>query len=311
MSKNILIIGGTRYFGALLVARLIDAGHHLTLATRGLAADSFGDRVDRVRVDRNDGDAMRHAFRGASFDIVFDQMCYTPLQAAVAREIFAGRVARYVMTSTIEVYRDLLTAQSGPFRESDLNLALDAPAAPTAWHDADWAAAHYGLGKRQAEACFNEATDLPFVAVRVGHVLAGTGDFTGRLPQHIARALRGDAGVAAGHGESSFISAANIARFLHWVGDKQFVGAINAADHVTWSAHALEQRIATLAGGIRLDTVAPQTELPFDYPTAFTMDTTRASTLGYVFDDTRSWLDAVLRQQLLALHVQPQQSEAV
>eukprot|EP01034_Spumella_vulgaris_P024864 gene24864-31253_t len=54
MHKNILVIGGTRHVGKLLVQKLLDAGHRVTLATRGRTADSFGDRVQRVRVDRRD-----------------------------------------------------------------------------------------------------------------------------------------------------------------------------------------------------------------------------------------------------------------
>jgi nucleoside-diphosphate-sugar epimerase len=52
MRKNILVIGGTRYFGKLLVQRLLQAGHRVTIATRGRTADPFGARIERIRVDR-------------------------------------------------------------------------------------------------------------------------------------------------------------------------------------------------------------------------------------------------------------------
>ena len=45
MSKRILVIGGTRFFGLRLVEGLLEAGHAVTLATRGRAADPFGGRV--------------------------------------------------------------------------------------------------------------------------------------------------------------------------------------------------------------------------------------------------------------------------
>ena len=35
MHKNTLVIGGTRYFGKLLVQRLVRAGHRVTIAPRG------------------------------------------------------------------------------------------------------------------------------------------------------------------------------------------------------------------------------------------------------------------------------------
>jgi len=39
--ENILIFGGTRYFGKGLVSELVKQGFEVTIATRGKAADSF------------------------------------------------------------------------------------------------------------------------------------------------------------------------------------------------------------------------------------------------------------------------------
>ena len=46
---NILVIGGTRFFGIHMVNELLTAGHDVTIATRGKASDSFGDKVDNGR----------------------------------------------------------------------------------------------------------------------------------------------------------------------------------------------------------------------------------------------------------------------
>ncbi|WP_288379618.1 NAD-dependent epimerase/dehydratase family protein, partial [uncultured Massilia sp.] len=117
MAKHILVIGGTRFFGKLLVQRLLRAGHRVTIATRGYAPDPFGARIERVRVDRRNEHAMRNAFRDAAFDVIHDQMCYSPLDAAISTRVFAGKVGRYVMTSTIDAYRGL-EAIGRPLRES-------------------------------------------------------------------------------------------------------------------------------------------------------------------------------------------------
>ncbi|SFD45154.1 NAD-dependent epimerase/dehydratase family protein [Devosia psychrophila] len=115
MPKSVLVIGGTRFFGRLLVRRLIEEGHAVTLATRGIAADDFGNAVERVRVDRRDREAMIVAFAGGPFDLVYNQMCYSPLDAAISAEVFAGCVDRYVMTSTIEVYDHIRDTILRPF----------------------------------------------------------------------------------------------------------------------------------------------------------------------------------------------------
>ena len=59
MSKDILVIGGTRFIGRLLVQRLVQACHRVTIATRGYAPDPFGERVNRVRVDRRQRDDLQ------------------------------------------------------------------------------------------------------------------------------------------------------------------------------------------------------------------------------------------------------------
>ena len=45
---NILVIGGTRFFGIHMVEELLKAGHEITIAKRGIASDSFGDKVKRL-----------------------------------------------------------------------------------------------------------------------------------------------------------------------------------------------------------------------------------------------------------------------
>ena len=42
---NILVIGGTRFFGIHMVNELLIAGYDVTIATRGKASDSFGIRL--------------------------------------------------------------------------------------------------------------------------------------------------------------------------------------------------------------------------------------------------------------------------
>ncbi|WP_390847846.1 hypothetical protein [Bacillus litorisediminis] len=43
-----LYLGGTQFFGKLLVHKLLEKGINVTIATRGLADDPFGDKVNRL-----------------------------------------------------------------------------------------------------------------------------------------------------------------------------------------------------------------------------------------------------------------------
>ncbi|MFL6658136.1 MAG: NAD-dependent epimerase/dehydratase family protein [Massilia sp.] len=306
MRKNILVIGGTRYFGKLLVQRLLAAGHQVTIATRGHAPDPFGERISRIRVDRRNERAMLAAFAGASYDIVYDQMCYSPIDAAIAVKVFAGKVKRYIVASTIEVYRGLMGVQSTPFLETDLNVLAQPIDTNYPWHDPKLATQSYVMGKIQAEAYLFRDGSLPLVTVRIGHVLAGSEDFTGRLAHYVDQARQyGALRYASAAAASSFLSAQVISDFLVWAGGQSFTGPVNAACEGGLSAFDLYQRV-----GMVLDTpvrtvpathgAAPGELSPFDYPAPFMMDMGRATALGYKFGHSDDWIDDLIRQHDLA-----------
>jgi nucleoside-diphosphate-sugar epimerase len=303
MKKKILVIGGTRLFGKVLVQDLLDAGHAVTLATRGHTPDDFGDRVSRISVDRRDARAMQACFaRVSGFDLVYDQVCYSPLDAHIAAATFAGKVGRYIMASTIEVYRPAYGHITRPLREDDLDLQQERIERDFPWHAPELAEYAYSAGKRQAEAYFAQDGRLPFVSVRIAHVLAGPEDFTGRTANYVERAVQGETlRYAQSEGRTSFLNSAEISRFLSWAGQADFLGSVNAACAGQLSARALQQACQQLAGrAVQLDYQAlsgefPPTLLsPFDYAHDYLLDTSRAAALGYRFTHTRDWLPQVI-----------------
>lgn len=306
MRKNILVIGGTRYFGKLLVQRLLAAGHQVTIATRGHAPDPFGERISRIRVDRRNERAMQAAFAGASYDIVYDQMCYSPIDAAIAVRVFSGKVGRYIVASTIEVYRRLLGVVDSPFTEDDINVMAQPIDTSYPWHDPKRAVESYVSGKLQAEAYLYRDGSLPLVTVRIGHVLAGAEDFTGRLAHYVDLARQfGALRYANAAAASSFVSAQVISDFLLWAGMQSFTGPINAASEGGLSAFDIYQRVGlVLQQPVRtlpvVEAVAPGELSPFDYPASIMMDMTRARLLGYKFGHSDDWLDNLIRQHDLA-----------
>ncbi|MEW9097389.1 MAG: NAD-dependent epimerase/dehydratase family protein [Clostridiaceae bacterium] len=77
MSK-VLVFGGTRFFGKSLVRTLIDNEYDVTIATRGITKDNFEDKVKRITVDRDNKGALEKAFKDKSFNIIYDNICYSP-----------------------------------------------------------------------------------------------------------------------------------------------------------------------------------------------------------------------------------------
>ncbi len=305
MSKNILIIGGTRFFGPILVRKLLESGNRVTIATRGLTPDSFGDSVQRIIVDRRDERSMTEAFKDkVNFDVIYDQMCYSPLDAQIADKVFSGRVGRYIMSSTIETYNLLGPTISVPFSESALDLEQIKIDYDYPWRDPRLSEVSYGEGKRQSEAFFCQHSKLPLVSVRIGHVLSGTYDFTGRLAFYAQRVASGKKlHYSANCARSSFLTAEQIASFLNWVSEQSFLGPINAASDGTLSSINIIERVSSVlktdAKVVKVNqTVTPSELSPFDFPFNHAMDTSRARELGYRFAHTDEWLGEIISQHV-------------
>lgn len=310
MHKNILIIGGTRFFGKQLVRRLLAQGHSVTIATRGQTADDFGDAVQRLHIDRRDEAAMQAVFSRASYDLVYDQMCYSPLDAAIALDVFAGKVGRYVMSSTIETYRHLISNIKRPLCEDDLDLSQVSIDWQYPWRDPALADISYAAGKLQAEAVLLQDGRLPVASLRIAHVLAAKDDFTGRLASYIRTVQLGQPlHHHAGAGRTSFLNVEAIVDAMLWAGEADFLGPVNLACEGSLSAPQLHERIARLLGKpalLRVSENGGTENSPFDYAHDYVMDTARARSLGYEFSAIDGWLDKLI----LDLHAHLQAGEA-
>ncbi|WP_181771757.1 NAD-dependent epimerase/dehydratase family protein [Amycolatopsis pittospori] len=275
--KKVLVLGGSRYFGRGVVERLRDAGLDVTVLNRGSTPAPSG--VAHVIADRDNGWGLAAALGSRSFDVVLDQVCYTPVQAAIARRVI--RTARYVMTSTIEVYDQVRT--DAPMAES---LVASTPVdLGLPWHETDFLEAHYGEGKRQAETVF-AAGDVPFASVRVAHVLGGD-DFTGRLRQYVERLDAGGAvDVHANPRPATFIHEREIADFLAWATIEDFIGPVNAGSHGELSALDIARAVA-IEPRFR---IVEQDASPFSFDRSTVLDTSRATELGFSFSTTTDWL---------------------
>src|SRR6516225_3541302 len=100
LSMQILLIGGTRFVGYQLAWRLLAADHQVTLLNRGHMPDPFGQRVERLVVDRTTPE-FEQVLRGRSFDAVVDFAAYTGVDARQSVATFGdGRVGHYIVIST-------------------------------------------------------------------------------------------------------------------------------------------------------------------------------------------------------------------
>lgn len=85
--KKVAVLGGTRYVGRRVVDRLLEGGVEVTLVTRGLTPDPFGDAVIRRTADVASTQALGNALTredGELFDVVLHQVAYHPSHARTA-----------------------------------------------------------------------------------------------------------------------------------------------------------------------------------------------------------------------------------
>lgn len=282
---KILIIGGTRYFGKRLVHKLLSSGHKVWILSRGQTHDDFGERVGRLLADRNDKDSVRKALGDLQFDVVVDQVCMTAQHAQDAVELFAGRTAYYLMTSTLAVY-DLGANQS----EEKFTAKNYAPTPSTD------PMGTYREGKRAAENVFVSQTSFKAGCARFPIVL-GEDDYTLRLAHQI-KDIREDRPIYFPNVEAhmSFITSEDAAGALKWMVDHQKTGSYNfsAKDAVKLEDLVKLMEIAVGKPARLVTTPSENASSPFGVTQDWTMDVSKAEAEGFVAKPLSEWLSPLV-----------------
>lgn len=126
--KKILMMGGTRFIGVYLARKLVEAGHEVTLFTRGkkpiaerIADDTdasyahFERSIKHIAGDRKDYDAVRRQLTGSGFQVVFDINGREAEEAQPLLDALPG-LEQYIYCSSAGVY---LKSDQMPHREED------------------------------------------------------------------------------------------------------------------------------------------------------------------------------------------------
>lgn len=285
---KILVLGGSRYFGKRLVNLLAGSGlHDVTAATRGQTEVRFDAPVTQLRLDRTDENSLREAAAAGPWDIVYDNICYSPDEALAAVRAFKGRVGQYILTSTLSVYQ----LGKVPLAEADFDpygyeLKLG-----------DKQAFDYGEGKRLAEAALFQQADFPVTALRIPIVL-GPDDYTRRLHFHVEHVQQGlPIGVPNLEAAMSFITSAETAKFLAWLGETGVTGPMNACSDGNITIGGIVRLIENITGKPALieSETAQEHQSPFGVPASWVMDNTKAREAGYRFEALDDWLPGLIR----------------
>lgn len=286
--NNILIIGGTRFFGKRLVMKLLQDGQTVFVMTRGKLPEEFEGKVTHLQCDRTNKKAVQTAVGNQFFDIIYDNVNYGPQDAVDAIEIFSGKTARYIFTSTLAVHdADGIPKSEIDFSPSTYPIFLGERTNFT-----------YGEGKRQSEAVFFQQAAFPVVAVRFPIVM-GEDDYTERLTFHL-RNIKQKKAISFLNVEAKmgFITSQEAADFLFWVGKQTFTGPIHAASNGIISNSELLSLIERETGEKAIISLLDDTaeQSPYAIPKSWYMKTDYAQELGYQFTNLKDWLPQLLHK---------------
>lgn len=283
---TILVLGGTRFFGKKLVERLVADGHSVTIATRGETPHSFGDTVEQLCFDRLDEVAFAKAVEGRTWDIAYDNICYSPDEAQVVCRLLNGRIGKLVFTSTMATY----APSTGKKVEADFD-PLQYELRMGTRDDFT-----YGEGKRQAEVVFYKEATFPVVAVRFP-IVVGEDDYTERLLFHVQHVLQQKPMAFVNvDARMSYITSDEAAAFLQWAGEHAQAEPYNAtangdytlAEFIVLVEEATGKRAKIALGGD--DT----TRSPYAVGADWYMDNAKATAHGFTFSQLQDWLPTLL-----------------
>lgn len=277
-----LVFGGTRFMGKHLVEALISQGHDVTIATRGLTPDDFGDRVKRLIVDRTDSEKLKQTIPSVTYDAVFDSLAYCSNEVKIALE--AVKCKKYLQISSASVYHDLhIDTNEEEFNPLDEKLVF--------CNRLDF---DYDEVKRQAEIAITQVFgSIPSVMLRCSYVI-GEDDYTDRLyfyVEHIVNQI--PMYIDTPNAEIAFVRSDEAGKFLAFLAQTDSIGSFNAASEGTITMAEVISYVESKTGKRAL--LSPEGEAaPYNGEKSFSLNVDKAKAAGFSFTPLSEWIYQLL-----------------
>ena len=281
---NILVVGGTRFFGIPMMEKLIEDGHDITIATRGNAANPFADKTKQIILDRTDYDSVKAALAGQAYDVIIDKIAYCSND--VKNLLENVKCKRYIQMSSCAVYpEDRENLKEEDFDPSTYELV---------WMNRS---DDYAEGKRQAERATLEYMDMEQCVFVRYPVLMGPNDYTGRLKFYVQHVLDEkpmqvddlDFGM-------EFIYEKEAGEFIAHLVTADISGPVNGCASGMLSTREILEKVEKHTGK-KACLEATGDAAPYNGTTAnLSYDTTKAKSTGFQFSQMEDWIDGLLRQ---------------
>lgn len=287
---KILVLGGTRFFGIHMVNDLIEKGHEVTIATRGITPDYFGDSVSRIRFERTDEDSIKAAISGTHYDVIIDKIAYCSND--IRKILDSADCDKYIYMSSTAVY--------DPKHLDTVEEDFDGLGTELIWCDRqDYP---YDVIKRHAEyALWQKYPGKNWIAVRYPFV-TGKDDYTKRLYFYVEHVLKQlPMKVDNPDSKMAFIRSDEAGKFMSFLVDKDFKGAINGSSKGSVS---IREILAYLEKATGISAVLSEDgdPAPYNGEPEYTINTDKAESLGFSFSDLNDWICELLDYYIDVAH---------
>lgn len=275
---KILVLGGTRFFGISMVWELIKQGHEVTIATRQMTKDNFGENVKRIQVERTDPSQIEQAFKGKHYDVVYDKIAYCSNDIKYIMDVIECN--KYICMSSTSVYEP----KTINTKEED----FDPIRRKLVWcNRLDFS---YEEIKRQAEcALWQKYSDKKWIAVRYPFVI-GKDDYTERLSfyvEHVKESI--PMHIDNLDVQMGFIRSDEAGRFMAFLAGKDFEGAINGSSKGTISLREIIDYVGKKTGKKAIIDKAGD-KAPYNGEPEYSINTDKAEELGFQFSNLKDWI---------------------
>lgn len=282
MGMKILVIGGTRFFGIPMVSKLLDGGHEVTIATRGLTQDSFGKHVQRIKLNIYEEYSVNKALAGKAYDIVIDKMGYGSLD--VKNILDSVECGKFIHMSTAGVYQ----LNHKKIKESE----FDGNTIQLKW--CSRGDAEYDEVKRQAEAALcQKYSNVDWTSVRCPYVL-GKNDYTNRMLFYVEHVMKEiPMNIDNLDEQLCFAEEKETGEFLAFLINRNHVKSINVCAKGTVSIREILEYVSNKTGYLFRINPAGR-EAPYNGTLSNSLCTEKAEALGANFGNIYDWLPELL-----------------
>lgn len=264
--------------GKHLVEELLLAGHDVTVATRGISPDGFGNQVTRLKLDRTSAESLKEHIPKMEYDVVFDDLAYCSKDVKCLLDLV--RCRKYIHISSMSVYdslhNDIKEIEFDPEQKKLVYCSRqDFP---------------YDEVKRQAEcAIVQDYPHIPSIRVRFPFVI-GPDDYTQRLSFYVEHILdQKPMYVDNPKAQMAFVRSDEAGKFLAYLAQTDFQGAINGASEQTVSVEQIAEYVKTKTGKEMLLSVEGE-KAPYNGAEDYSLNIDKAKSLGFSFTPLRDWV---------------------